>query len=291
MFKGSMVALVTPMHVNGTIDQQALHDLLEWHIQAGTQAIVIAGTTGESATINTDEHYELISFAVKQAAKRVPIIAGTGTNATNTTIKLTESAKKAGADACLVVTPYYNRPTQQGLFEHFKTLAETVDLPIILYNVPGRTGCDMQPETIERLSRIKHIIAVKEATGNLERAKDIIQRCDKSFEVYSGDDATALDLMLLGAKGVISVTANVAPQKMQAMCEAALAGDKERAAQLNAELMPLHTSLMIETNPIPSKWALEQMGKIAGGIRMPLLPLDKQYHPKVKEAMQKAGVV
>lgn len=290
MFKGSMVALVTPMHEDGSIDKKALHDLVEWHIQAKTAALIIAGTTGESATLDYDEQYELIASVVKQVAGRIPVIAGTGTNSTQTTIKLTESAKRAGADACLIVTPYYNKPTQLGLYEHYKTIAEKTQIPIILYNVPGRTCCDLLPETIERLAKIKHIIGIKEATGNLERTKDIIKRCGKDFAIYSGDDATAMDLMLLGADGVISVTANIAPAKMQQMCEAALAGQKELAEKLNTELMLLHTRLFLEANPIPAKWALHAMGKIQSGIRLPLLPLDSKYHQEVKEAMQNAGV-
>ena len=290
MFKGSMVALVTPMHEDGSIDKQALHDLVEWHIDSNTSAIIAAGTTGESATLEPGEHVELISLVVKQVAKRIPVIAGTGTNSTQATLTLTENAKRAGADACLIVTPYYNKPTQNGLYEHYKLIADKVAMPIILYNVPGRTACDLLPETVERLSKINHIIGIKEATGKVERAQDILQRCDKHFEVYSGDDATGLDLMLLGACGVISVTANVAPQKMAEMCVAALNGDHELAKELNTELMLLHKRLFLESNPIPAKWALHTMGKIQPGIRMPLLPLDSRYHQEVKEAMQNAGV-
>lgn len=289
-FKGSMVALVTPMHADGTIDVKALRELVEWHIQSGTSAIIAAGTTGESATLEPDEQFELISLIVKQAAKRLPVIAGTGSNSTLATLKLSENAKRAGADACLVVTPYYNKPTQMGLYLHYKTIAEKIAMPVILYNVPGRTACDILPETVEQLSHIKHIIGIKEATGQLERAKDILQRCDKQFEIYSGDDATALDLMLAGAHGVISVTANVAPAKMQAMCEAALKGERNLAETINAELMLLHKRLFLESNPIPTKWALHTMGKIQPGIRLPLLPLDSKYHQEVKEAMQNAGV-
>lgn len=290
MFKGSMVALVTPMHEDGSIDKAALYNLLEWHIASKTEAIIIAGTTGESATLEPDEHFDLISFAVKEAKKRVPIIAGTGTYSTRSTLKLTENAKRAGADACLIVTPYYNKPTQNGLYHHYQTIAETVAIPIILYNVPSRTACDMLPETVEQLAKIKNIIAIKEATGKIERTQDILKRCDKAFAVYSGDDATALDLMLHGAKGVISVTANVAPVKMYDMCQAALAGDRLLAEKINAELMLLHKHLFIESNPIPTKWALNVLGKIKGGIRLPLLPLDKKYHQEVKKAMQNAGV-
>lgn len=290
LFKGSMVALITPMLNDGTIDKTALSNLIEWHIAAGTDALVIAGTTGESATLSSDEHYDLISTVVQQVKGRVPVIAGTGTNATSSTIKLCENAERAKADGCLIVTPYYNKPTQEGLYQHYKTIAEKINLPIILYNVPGRTACDLQPATVERLAKIKHIIGIKEATGKLERMKEIQQLCGPSFALYSGDDATALDFMLQGGHGVISVTANVAPQKMAAMCRAALTGNVNEAKKLDAELALLHTRLFLESNPIPTKWALFDMGKIQQGIRLPLLPLDNQYHQPVKEAMQHAGV-
>jgi len=290
MFKGSMVAIVTPMHEDGEIDKSALHDLIEWHIESKTNGIIVAGSTGESATLEPDEKLELISFAVKQAAGRIPVIAGTGTNSTRTTLKLTENAKRAGANACLIVTPYYNKPTQNGLYQHYKTVAETIDLPIILYNVPSRTACDLLPETVERLAQIKNIIGIKEATGKTERAEEIAQRCGQDFAIYSGDDATALDLMLHGAQGVISVTANIAPYKMHEMCQAVLSGQQTLAEKINNELMLLHKRLFIESNPIPTKWALNRMGKIKTGIRMPLLPLDKKYYEEVKEAMQNAGV-
>lgn len=289
-FKGSMVALITPMHQDGSIDTKAFQDLIDWHIHSNTKALIISGTTGESATLDPDEQFELIKMAVKHSGGRIPIIAGTGTNATRTTIKLTENAKRAGADACLVVTPYYNKPTQNGLFEHYKTVAEKSELPIILYNVPGRTGCDLLPETVERLSKVKNIIGIKEATGKLERAREIRKLCDNSFEIYSGDDLTALDLMLEGAHGVISVTANVAPEKMSAMCEAALNGDRKEAGSLNDDLVLLHQNLFLEANPIPTKWALHYMGKVQSGIRLPLLPLDAKFHEDVKQALKKAGV-
>lgn len=291
MFTGSMVAIVTPMNQDGSIDKKALHDLVEWHIQSKTDAIIAAGTTGESATLDADEQYELVSLVVKQVAGRIPVIAGTGSNSTRTTIKLTEAAKRAGAQACLIVTPYYNKPTQNGLFQHYKTITESVNMPIILYNVPGRTGCDMQAETVLRLSKVQHIIGIKEATGKLDRSQDIIQRCDNTFAVYSGDDETALELMFHGAKGVISVTANVAPQKMHDMCKAALSGDRALAEKINNELKSLHKNLFLESNPIPTKWALTAMGKIQPGIRLPLLPLDNKYHQEVKDAMQQAGVI
>ncbi len=290
MFKGSMVALVTPMQEDGSIDKKALQALVEWHIQSKTSAIVAVGSTGESATLDPDEQLEVISLVIKQAAGRVPVIAGTGSNSTRSTLKLTENAKRAGADACLIVTPYYNKPTQNGLYHHYKVIAETVDLPIILYNVPGRTGCDMQAETVERLAKIKSIVGIKEATGKVDRAQEILARCGSSFGIYSGDDATGLDLLLHGAHGVISVTANVAPLKMAEMCEAVLQGDKILAEKINAELMLLHKRLFVESNPIPVKWVLHNMGKIPPGIRLPLLPLDNRYHQEVKEAMQNAGV-
>ncbi len=290
MFSGSMVAIVTPMHEDGTIDKQALQELIEWHIQSKTNGIIVAGSTGESATLEHDEQFELVSLVVKQVAGRIPVIAGAGTNATRSTLKLTEYAQRAGADACLIVTPYYNKPTQNGLYQHYKMVAEKISLPIILYNVPGRTACDLLPETIERLANIKNIIGIKEATGKVDRTQEIIQRCGPAFEVYSGDDATALDLMLHGAKGVISVTANIVPRKMHEMCQAALSGERTLAEKINGELMLLHQRLFIESNPIPTKWALHTMGKIQAGIRMPLLPLDKKYHQEVKEAMQNAGV-
>lgn len=290
MFKGSMVALVTPMHEDGTIDKRALNDLVEWHIESKTTAIIAGGTTGESATLEPAEQFELISMVVKQAAGRIPVIGGSGTNSTRTTITLTENAKRAGADACLIVTPYYNKPTQNGLVQHYKTVAEAVNLPIILYNVPGRTGCDMQPETVERLSNIKNIIGIKEATGKIDRTLEIFKRCGSHFPVYSGDDATSCELIRQGALGVISVTANVAPLQMAAMCEAALAGNHSLAEKINQDLVLLHQRLFIESNPIPTKWALQSMGKIAAGIRLPLLALDNKYHQEVKEALQKAGV-
>ena len=291
MFKGSMAALITPMHEDGSIDHEALRDLVEWHIANKTEAIIATGTTGESVTLDPEELFEVNALVAKQAAGRVPVIAGTGSNSTRNAIKYSNEAKRAGVDALLIVTPYYNKPTQNGLYEHYKSIADEVGMPIILYNVPGRTACDILPETVERLSKIKHIIGIKEATGKLDRAQEIINRCGPNFDVYSGDDATALDLMLNGAKGVISVTANVAPRKMYDMCEAALSGNHELAIRLNNELMPLHQQLFLESNPIPTKWALETMGKIRAGIRLPLLPLDSKYHQEVKKAMQTAGVI
>lgn len=291
MFKGSMAAIITPMHEDGSIDKQAFCDLIEWHIENKTDALVTTGTTGESVTLEPEELFEITTLAVKQAAGRIPVIAGTGSNSTNTVIKFSKMAQLAGANALLIVTPYYNKPTQNGLYEHYKTIAEAVDLPIILYNVPARTACDILPETIERLSQIKNIIGIKEATGKLERSLEIIKRCGPDFGIYSGDDATALELMQHGAHGVISVTANVAPRKMHDMCAAALANNQELAEQLNNDLIPLHHQLFLESNPIPTKWALEAMGKIKAGIRLPLLPLDSKYHQDVKKAMQTAGVI
>lgn len=290
MFNGSIVALVTPMQENGAIDKKSLHDLIEWHIASGTDGIVVVGTTGEAATLSEQEQFDIISSVVQQAAKRVPIIAGTGTNSTEHTIKLTNNAKKAGADAALIVTPYYNKPTQNGLYQHYKTIAEQVDLPIILYNVPGRTACDLLPETVARLANIPNIIGIKEATGKIPRAQEIGQLC-KDFAIFSGDDESALELMFNGAKGVISVTANIAPVKMHKLCQAALTGNKTLAIEINNELAILHKKLFLESNPIPTKWALYEMGLIPPGIRLPLIPLDSRYHSDLQEAMQKAGVV
>ena len=291
MFQGSMVALVTPMQNDGAIDKKSLHDLVEWHIASRTDAIIVAGTTGEAATLNLEEQYDLISTVVKQVAKRVPVIAGTGTNDTRNTIERTQRAQKAGADAVLIVTPYCTKPPQRGLFQHYKLVAENSSLPIILYNVPGRTACDLLPETVAQLSRIKNIIGIKEATGNLERTKDILKQSEKHFEVYSGDDATALDLILQsGAKGVISVTANVAPKEMHDLCEAALRKDHVLAEKINNSLKLLHTQLFLEANPIPVKWALHEMGMIPSGIRLPLVSLDTKFHTEVREAMHTAGI-
>jgi 4-hydroxy-tetrahydrodipicolinate synthase len=289
--KGSMVALITPMLEDGSIDYPALDQLIEWHIDAKTDAIVAAGTTGESATLKGEEYSNFIKHVVNKVNGRIPVIAGSGTNSTSTTITLTQSAKEAGADASLIVTPYYNKPTQEGLYQHYKTIAEAVDLPIILYNVPGRTACDLLPETVARLAKIKNIIAIKEATGLLERSKDILNLVDPEFVILSGDDPSALELIKSGAKGVISVTANIAPEQMAKMCHAALNQETATADQINATLMPLHTKLFVESNPIPTKWALQIMGKIKPGIRLPLLELNEKYHQEVKQAMQNAGVL
>lgn len=290
MIQGSIVAIVTPMQADGAIDKKAMHDLVNWHLQSKTDGIVVIGTTGEAPTITPEEQFELISDVVKQVAGRIPVIAGTGTNSTQTTIKYTQQAKKAGADACLIVTPYYNRPTQRGLYEHYKTVAANVDLPIILYNVPTRTGCDLLPETIQKLAQIPGIIGVKEASGKVERVTEIRQLCGPAFGIYCGNDDINVELIELGANGAISVTANIAPKEMAECCAAALSGNKTLATQLHQKLMPLHKKLFIEPNPIPTKWALHQMGKIATGIRLPLSQLDTQYHAEVKQAMRDAGI-
>ncbi|HVY53271.1 MAG TPA: 4-hydroxy-tetrahydrodipicolinate synthase [Gammaproteobacteria bacterium] len=290
MFQGSMVALITPMHSDGSVDKESLKELIEWHIRSKTDALVIAGTTGESATLHYDEQADLIAYAVKQANDRIPVIAGTGTNSTETTIKLTQNAEKAGAKGCLVVTPYYNRPTQDGLYKHYKAVTESTNLPIILYNVPPRTGCDLLPETVARLAELPHIIGIKEATGKLDRATEILNSCPKDFLIFSGNDYCGLELIQHGAKGVISVTANVAPVKMHEMCHAALNGDNELAKAIDKELQGLHHKLFVETNPIPTKWALHQMGLIGEGIRMPLTVLDPKFYSEVNAAMQQAGV-
>ncbi len=291
MFHGSMVALVTPMQADGALDMESLRQLVEFHVQNETDAIVAVGTTGESATLDHAEHCQVIHQVVEFAAGRIPVIAGTGANSTTEAIELTRCAMEAGADACLLVTPYYNKPTQEGLYQHFRTVAEAVPIPQILYNVPGRTACDMLPETVERLSHISNIIGIKEATGDLQRGREILERCGERLDLYSGDDSSAMDLILVGAKGDISVTANVAPRAMHEMCAAALAGDRERAEMLNRPLEALHRDLFVESNPIPVKWALYEMGLIPPGIRLPLTPLAEQYHPVVRRALQEAGVL
>lgn len=290
MFHGSMVALVTPMQADGALDPESLRRLVEFHIEQGSDAIVAVGTTGESATLDEEEHCRVIRQVVEFTAGRVPVIAGTGANSTTEAIILTRCAMQAGADACLLVTPYYNKPTQQGLYLHHKAVAEAVPIPQILYNVPGRTACDMLPDTVARLAEIPNIIGIKEATGNLDRAAEILGRCGDKMDLYAGDDATAMEVMLMGGKGVISVTANVAPRLMHEMCTAALAGDRTRAANINDRLMALHQDLFIESNPIPVKWALQQMGLIPPGIRLPLTPLSAAAHDRVRRALQQAGL-
>ncbi|KTC39956.1 MAG: 4-hydroxy-tetrahydrodipicolinate synthase [Pseudomonas sp.] len=291
MIAGSMVALVTPMDAQGNLDWDSLSKLVDFHLQEGTNAIVAVGTTGESATLDVDEHIEVIRRVVTQVAGRIPVIAGTGANSTREAIELTSNAKIAGADACLLVTPYYNKPTQEGMYQHFRTIAEAVDIPQILYNVPGRTACDMQAETVIRLSTVKNIIGIKEATGDLERAKAILAGVHSDFLVYSGDDATAVELILLGGKGNISVTANVAPKAMSQMCAAAMAGDAAKARAIHETLMPLNKTLFIESNPIPVKWALHEMGLMPDGIRLPLTWLSAACHEPLRQAMRQSGVL
>lgn len=291
MFHGSMVALITPMTENGGIDEAALNKLIEMHITAGTTAIIIIGTTGESPTLTQRERERIIKLVVNQVGERVPVIAGTGSNSTAKSIELTMSAMHAGVDACLIVTPYYNKPTQEGLYLHYSAIAHAAAIPIILYNVPGRTCCDLLPGTAAKLATIPNIIGIKEATGDLKRAQQIIELCGDGLDVYSGDDATTKDLILAGAKGVISVTANVAPKLMHEMCQAALVGNKSLADQLDEKLEALHRAISIETNPIPTKWALAEMGLIPPGIRLPLTTLSEQHHETVRQAMQQAEVI
>ena len=286
-----MVALVTPMFADGSVDFDSLSKLVEMHIESGTAAIVSMGTTGESATLDMDEHCEVMRRTVEMAAGRIPVIGGTGSNSTTEAIELTRCAQQGGADACLLVAPYYNKPTQQGLYLHHKLIAESVDIPQILYNVPGRTVCDMLPETVARLAEIPNIVGIKEATGSLERMREILSRVPDDFDLYSGDDDTGVEFMLQGGHGVISVTNNVAPKAMAAVCEAALAGDREKALELNRPLEGLHRNLFLEANPIPVKWALNAMGLIPEGIRLPLTPLSKEFHEPLRNALRDAGVL
>lgn len=289
MFRGSMVALVTPMHLDGSVDYQSLAKLVEFHIENNTSAIVSMGTTGESATLNMDEHCDVMARTVEMGKGRIPVIAGTGANSTWEAIELTRCAQQGGADACLLVTPYYNKPPQQGLYLHHKKIAETVDIPQILYNVPGRTAVDMLPETVKRLSEIDNIVGLKDATGDLDRLAETQALLDgAAFGLYSGDDATGTEFMLRGGHGVISVTSNVAPKAMAAMCEAALAGDRALAESINQPLTGLHTRLFLEANPIPVKWALSEMKLILPGIRLPLIEFAEEFHQPLREAMQQA---
>ena len=290
MIRGSIVALVTPMAADGSIDDQALARLVDWHVQEGTDAIVSVGTTGESATLDEHEHCRTILRTVELAAGRIPVIAGTGANSTTEAITLTRCAKEAGVDACLLVTPYYNKPTQQGLYLHHRAIAEAVDIPQILYNVPGRTAVDMLPETVTRLAQVPNIVGLKEATGDVSRIARIRELTGPEFAIYSGDDATAREAILQGADGDISVTANVAPANMHRMCAAALAGDAERAAELDAGLAGLHKALFVESNPIPVKWAMAWMGMIDRGIRLPLTWLSPESEEPVLDALQQAGL-
>jgi len=286
-----MVALVTPMRQDGSVDEEALRRLVEFHVESGTDAIVAVGTTGESATLDEEEHCAVIGEVVSQVAGRIPVIAGTGANATSEAITLTRRAKEVGADACLLVTPYYNKPTQEGLYLHFKAVAGAVAIPQILYNVPGRTACDMLPDTVARLAEVPNIIGIKEASGKVDRVIEIIERCPKGFAVYSGEDAIAMETILAGGRGVISVTANAAAAAMHQMCDAALAGDRAGATAVDARLRALHEALFLESNPIPVKWALHAMGLIPLGIRLPLTPLSGGYRERVREALRTAGVV
>jgi 4-hydroxy-tetrahydrodipicolinate synthase len=290
MISGSIVALVTPMHPDGGVDWTGLERLLDLHLEAGTGAIGAVGTTGESATLSVPEHCEVIKRCVSHVKGRIPIVAGTGSNSTWEAIELTAAAAKAGADACLLVTPYYNRPTQQGLYEHFKAVAEAVDIPQILYNVPGRTAVDMHNDTVLRLSGLERIVGIKDATGELDRGVELIASCGDDFAIYSGDDPTAMELMLAGGRGNISVTANVAPALMAAMCRHALSGDRAAAEADNSKLTPLNEVLFLEANPIPVKWALAQQQLIGDGIRLPMTPLADQYHSQVLAAMEAAGI-
>lgn len=290
MFHGSMVAVVTPMFEDGAIDWEAFADLVEFHIDNGTDAIVAVGTTGESATLDFDEHCEVIRRVVEMAKDRLPVIAGTGANATAEAVSLTRSAMEVGADAALLVTPYYNKPTQEGLYQHYRAIADAVPIPQILYNVPGRTACDLLPETVSRLAGISNIIGLKEATGDLERLAQLKELCGEQIDFYSGDDATGMDFMLQGGKGVISVTNNVAPAAMHDLCKAALTGDADRARKINAEIDCLHHDLFIEANPIPVKWALHEMGLITTGIRLPMTVLSESLRPKIRASLEQAQI-
>ena len=295
LMTGSMVAIATPMHEDGSLDYPALRSLLDWHVAEGTDAIVIVGTSGESPTVSVEEHCELIRVAVEQIKGRISVIAGTGGNSTREAIELTEFAKKVGANASLQVVPYYNKPTQDGMYAHFKTIAEKVDLPVILYNVPGRTVADLSNDTTIRLAQVPGVIGIKDATGNLERGSFLLAELKSKkldhFAVYSGDDLTAIFLMLMGGHGNISVTANVAPRLMNALCKAAIAGDTQKARSIQYQLLAVHKMMFIEANPIPVKWALHQMGKMEAGIRLPLTPLSQDLREPLKQALQNAGLV
>ncbi len=289
MFKGSIVAIVTPFK-NGKVDEKALGDLIEWHIAEGTNAIVPCGTTGESATLDYDEHYRVIEVTIKAVNKRVPVIAGTGANSTDETIMITEKAKKMGADGALLVTPYYNKPTQEGLYQHYKKIAEAVDIPIVLYNVPGRTGVNMLPPTVARLAEIKNIVGIKEATGDMKQASEVLRLCGERLTVISGDDFTTLPLLALGGKGVISVSANVAPKDVSLMCRAWADGNIEEARRLHFKLEPLNTAMFIETNPMPAKTALSMMGKIQEEMRLPLCEMTPANKEKLRNILIAYGV-
>lgn len=291
MIQGSIVALVTPMTEDGAVDEISLKKLIEFHIEQGTDALVAVGTTGESATLDEDEHCQVIKLTVDTVAGRIPVIAGTGANCTREAIQLTQRAKQAGADACLLVTPYYNKPTQEGLYLHYKAIAEAVDIPQILYNVPGRTACDMLPETVGRLAKINNIVGVKEATGKLERVKQIRDLVGDDFAIYTGDDATSREFCLLGGNGSITVSGNVAPKLVHDMLMAAINGNAELAAEIDTKLTGLHNDLFIQSNPIPVKWAVAEMGLMGKGIRLPLTWLSPECEATVRKAMQQAGVI
>jgi 4-hydroxy-tetrahydrodipicolinate synthase len=288
---GSIVALATPMNQDGSVDYAALRKLIDWHIAEGTDCICVVGTTGESPTVNVQEHCEIIRVSVEQAAKRVPIMAGCGANSTAEAIELTRFAKSVGADCQLQVVPYYNRPTQEGQYQHFKAIAEAVDLPMVLYNVPGRTVADIQHDTVLRLAKVPGIVGIKEASGNIERAQWLIRDVPASFSVYSGDDPTAVALMLCGGKGNVSVTANIAPRQMHELCMAALAGDVARAMAIQFKLMPVHKNLFVEANPIPLKWAMARMGLCGGTLRLPLTAMSKSFEPTVEAALRDSGLI
>lgn len=290
MIKGSLVAIVTPMEVNGGLDLARFRALIDFHVAEGTDGIVVVGTTGESPTVDFDEHHLLMRTAVEHAAGRILVLAGTGANSTREAIELSNYAKNAGVDACLSVAPYYNKPTQEGLYQHFKTIAETVDIPHILYNVPGRTVADIANETTLRLAQIPGIVGIKDATGDVGRGSDLLHDAPRDFAIYSGDDITSLAILLLGGHGVISVTANIAPRLMHEMCSAAFAGDLLTARSINNKLLRLHQNLFVEANPIPVKWAVAEMGLIDAGIRLPLTQLSDQYHQLIREAMRQAEV-
>ncbi len=288
---GSIVALVTPMHEDGSVDYSALRKLIDWHIAEGTDCIGVVGTTGESPTVSVLEHCEIIRVSVAQAAGRVPIMAGCGANSTAEAIELTRFAKEVGANCHLQVVPYYNKPTQEGQFQHFKAIAEAVDLPMVLYNVPGRSVADMAHDTVLRLAQVPGIVGIKEATGNIERAQWLIRDLPPAFAVYSGDDPTAVALMLCGGRGNVSVTANIAPRLMRQLCAAAIAGDTRKAMEIQFKLMPVHKQLFVQANPIPLKWAMERMGLCHGTMRLPMTRLEREFEPGVESALRSAGLV
>jgi 4-hydroxy-tetrahydrodipicolinate synthase len=289
--RGSIPAIVTPMHEDGSLDLPAFRKLIDWHAQEGSNGLVVVGTSGESATLSVDEHILMVKTAVEHTAKRFPIIAGAGGNSTSEAVELAKAAKEVGADATLQVVPYYNKPTQEGMYQHFRKIAESVDLPVILYNVPGRTVADMNHDTVLRLADVPGIVGVKEATGNIDRAANLIKYAPAHFAIYSGDDPTAIALMLLGGHGNISVTANVAPRAMSELCRAALAGDAITARKIHLSLLSLHKQMFCESNPIPAKWALAALGRMEGGIRLPLTPLDARYHDAVRDALRETGLL